>query len=451
MKSKELKFSQIHDIFGVRIIIDNVDLCYRALGCVHNLYKPIPGRFKDYVAIPKSNGYQSLHTSVLGPHNLPIEFQIRTNEMHDLAQSGIAAHWLYKRSPSISKLSREQQWLNNLLDIQKQSGNPTEFLGSIKEDLNPGKVYVFSSKGDIIELPKKSTLIDFAYAIHTDLGNNFASGTVDGDIKPPNTILKNGQRVIIEKSKDSKPDPSWLNFVTSVKARTSIRNFLRNIHKTDAINLGQRLLKSSLKELDVSLKDIPNKTLMYILSEYKFNSLDDLYREIGLGNVIPKLVALRMAPSFKKNNKETSFDIEGSEGLVMSYAKCCYPLPGDNIVGHISQGKGIVVHRSSCKSIKQQKDKRDYIDLRWSGDVDNYFNASIMVEVENVRGVLAQVSSIIAQSNHNIESVNYTDTHEAGHNMMVFVISAENVNQINKLLVRLNKINNVYRAERKRS
>ena len=451
MKSKELKFSQIHDIFGVRIITDSVDLCYRALGCVHNLYKPIPGRFKDYVAIPKSNGYQSLHTSVLGPHNLPIEFQIRTNEMHDLAQSGIAAHWLYKRSPSISKLSREQQWLNNLLDIQKQSGNPTEFLGSIKEDLNPGKVYVFSSKGDIIELPKKSTLIDFAYAIHTDLGNNFASGTVDGDIKPPNTILKNGQRVIIEKSKDSKPDPSWLNFVTSVKARTSIRNFLRNIHKTDAINLGQRLLKSSLKEFDVSLKDIPNKTLMYILSEYKFNSLDDLYREIGLGNVIPKLVALRMAPSFKKNNKETSFDIEGSEGLVMSYAKCCYPLPGDNIVGHISQGKGIVVHRSSCKSIKQQKDKRDYIDLRWSGDVDNYFNASIMVEVENVRGVLAQVSSIIAQSNHNIESVNYTDTHEAGHNMMVFVISAENVNQINKLLVRLNKINNVYRAERKRS
>ena len=234
MKSKELRFSQINDIFGVRVVTDSVDYCYRALGCIHNLYKPIPGRFKDYIAIPKSNGYQSLHTTVLGPHNLPLEVQIRTKEMHHLAQSGIAAHWLYKTVPSITNLSREQQWLNNLLDIQKQSGNPTEFLGSIKDDLNPGKVYVFSSKGEIIELPKKSTLVDFAYTIHTDLGNKYLSGSVDGELKPPNTILKNGQRVVIEKSEIAKPDPSWLNFVTSVKARNSIRNYLRSIHESDA-------------------------------------------------------------------------------------------------------------------------------------------------------------------------------------------------------------------------
>ena len=241
MKSKELKFSQIHDIFGVRIVTDSVDLCYRALGCIHNLYKPIPGRFKDYIAIPKSNGYQSLHTAVLGPHNLPMEFQIRTHDMDKLAQSGIAAHWFYKTKSSISKLSREQQWLNNLLDIQKQAGNPTELLGSIKEDLNPGKVYVFSSKGHIIELPKKSTLIDYAYSIHTDLGNKYSAGIVDGELKPPNTVLKNGQRIIIKKGDVSNPDPAWLNFVISVKARTSIRNYLRSIHETDAISLGEKL------------------------------------------------------------------------------------------------------------------------------------------------------------------------------------------------------------------
>ena len=451
MKSKELKFSQIHDIFGVRIITESVDFCYRALGCIHNLYKPIPGRFKDYIAIPKSNGYQSLHTSVLGPHNLPMEFQIRTDDMHQLAEAGIAAHWFYKTKSSINKLSRQQQWLNNLLDIQKQSGNPTEFLGSIKQDLNPGKVYVFSSKGEIIELPKKSTLIDFAYSIHTDVGNKYLSGKVDGETRPPNTILKNGQRIVIKNSVKSKPDPAWLNFVISVKARTSIRNYLRSIHASDAIKLGKKLLQSSLEELNVSLEDVPKKTLEFILSEHKYKSIEDLYKSIGLGNKIPKLIALRMAPSFKKIDRASPYDIEGSEGLVMSYAKCCHPVPGDLIVGHTSQGKGIVVHRSSCKSINRTKLDSESIELRWSENVDNNFNASIMIEVENQRGVLARVSSVIAQSEHNIESVNYTDSHETGHNRMVFVVSVKNIIQLRKLLDKLKKIKNVFRAERKRS
>ena len=451
MKSKELKFSQIHDIFGVRIVTDSVDLCYRALGCIHNLYKPIPGRFKDYIAIPKSNGYQSLHTAVLGPHNLPMEFQIRTYDMDKLAQSGIAAHWFYKTKSSISKLSREQQWLNNLLDIQKQAGNPTELLGSIKEDLNPGKVYVFSSKGRIIELPKKSTLIDYAYSIHTDLGNKYSSGTVDGELKPPNTILKNGQRIIIKKADVSNPDPAWLNFVISVKARTSIRNYLRSIHETDAISLGEKLLKACLEELQVSIYDVPKKTLEFILSEHKYRTINELYKEIGLGNKIPKLIALRMAPSFKKTESNISYDIEGSEGLVMSYAKCCYPIPGDMIVGYPSQGKGIVVHRSNCKSIRHTKPNDETIDLQWSESVDNNFSASIMIEVENQRGVLAEISAVVAQSNHNIESVNYVDSRITGHNTMVFVISVKNTNQLKKLLDKLKKIKNVFKAERKKS
>jgi len=451
MKSKELKFSQIHDIFGVRIITESVDLCYRALGCIHNLYKPIPGRFKDYIAIPKSNGYQSLHTAVLGPHNLPMEFQIRTSDMDYLAQSGIAAHWVYKSKTSISKLSREQQWLNNLLDIQKQAGDPTELLGSIKEDLNPGKVYVFSSKGQIIELPKKSTLIDFAYSIHTDLGNKYLKGTVDGEFKPPDTILKNGQRIIIKKSEVSNPDPAWLNFVVSVKARTSIRNYLRNMHDTDAIKLGKKLLKTSLKELQVSINDVPKKTLEFILSELKYNNIDELFKEIGLGNKIPKLIALRMAPSFKKKNNNIAYDIEGSEGLVISYANCCHPIPGDMIIGYVSQGKGIVVHRSSCKSIKHTRPNEDNIELRWSENVDNNFSVSIIIEVENERGVLAQVSSVIAQNNHNIESVNYTDSHNTGHNTMLIIVSVKNTNHVKKLLDKIKKIKNVYKAERKRS
>ena len=451
MKLKELKFSQIHDIFGVRIMTESVDLCYRALGCIHNLYTPIPGRFKDYIAIPKSNGYQSLHTAVLGPHNLPMEFQIRTYDMDKLAQSGIAAHWFYKTKSSISKLSREQQWLNNLLDIQKQAGNPTELLGSIKEDLNPGKVYVFSSKGQIIELPKKSTLIDYAYSIHTDLGNKYSEGLVDGELKPPSTILKNGQRIIIKKSDISNPDPAWLNFVISVKARTSIRNYLRSIHETDAIRLGEKLLKGCLEELQVSLDDVPQKTLKFILSEYRYKTIDQLFKEIGLGNKIPKLIALRMAPSFKKTESSTAYDIEGSEGLVMSYAKCCHPIPGDMIVGYPSQGKGIVVHRNNCKSIKHTKPNDETIDLQWSESVDNNFSASIMIEVENQRGVLAEISALVAQSNHNIESVNYADSHDTGHNTMVFVISVKNTNQIKKLVDKLKKIKKVFKAERKRS
>ena len=283
------------------------------------------------------------------------------------------------------------------------------------------------------------------------MGNKYSSGKVDGEFKPPNTILKNGQRVVIEKSEIAKPDPSWLNFVTSVKARTSIRNYLRSIHESDAQKLGEKLLMSSLNEMEVSLNDVPSKTLNFILSEYKFKTIEELYVEIGLGNVIPKLIALRMAPSFKQDTSKTIYDIEGSEGLVMSYAKCCHPIPGDTIVGHITQGKGIVVHRSSCKSIRHIKRDKDNIELRWSENVDNLFSASIMVEVENVRGVLAQVSSVIAQSNHNIESVNYTDTHEAGHNMMVFVISVKSLNRLNKLIDKISKIKNVYRVERKRS
>ena len=458
MKLKEFKFSQINDLFGVRVISNTVDDCYRSLGIIHNLYTPVPGRFKDYIAIPKSNGYQSLHTSIIGPHGLPIEIQIRTKDMNILAESGIASHWFYKSKniPSLKNYTKEQQWITNLLSIQKDSGNPKDYLKSIKTDLHPGKVYVFTPKGNILDLPKRSTIIDYAYAVHTDLGNNYASSKVDDIPASPSTILKNGQRVEILVDKKFIPDPGWLNFVVTEKARHSIRAYLKSIKKNDAIALGKKLLDYSLKDFDIQLNDIPKKTLNIVLQEYSCETIDDLYAEIGLGNSIAKLVAMRIAPTdmpLKETGaSNTDIQIRGTEGLVVSYAKCCYPIPGDPILGHISQEKGVVVHRQKCRSLNHMKKSSDEtLDLSWADNVDDTFSASIKVEVENVRGVLAMISAQIAQNDSNIESVTYDDTKTTGHNIMVFVISINGVKELNKLIKKLKKNSNILNAERKRS
>ena len=458
MKLKEFKFSQINDLFGVRVISDSVDDCYRSLGVIHNLYTPVPGRFKDYIAIPKSNGYQSLHTSIIGPHGLPIEIQIRTKDMNILAESGIASHWFYKskNTPSLKNYTKEQQWITNLLSIQKDSGNPKEYLKSIKADLHPGKVYVFTPKGNILDLPKRSTIIDYAYAVHTDLGNNFASAKVDNLPVSPSTILKNGQRVEISINKKYRPDPSWLNFVVTEKARHSIRASLKSIKKNDAIALGRKLLKYSLKDFDIDIDDVPTNTLKIVLQEYSCETINDLYAQIGLGNSIAKLIAMRIAPiempARNSNVSNKDIQIRGTEGLVVSYAKCCYPIPGDPIIGHISQEKGIVVHRESCRSFNHKKKPSDEtLDLSWAENVDDTFSASIKVEVENVRGVLAMISSQIAQNDSNIESVTYDDTKETGHNIMVFVISINGVKELNKLIGKLKKNSNILNVERKKS
>ena len=457
MKLKEFKFSQINDLFGVRVITKSVDDCYRSLGIIHNLYTPVPGRFKDYIAIPKSNGYQSLHTSIIGPHGLPIEIQIRTKDMNILAESGIASHWFYKSKniPSIKNYTKEQQWITNLLSIQKDSGNPKEYLKSIKADLHPGKVYVFTPKGNILDLPKRSTIIDYAYSVHTELGNNYASAKVDDLPVSPSTILKNGQRVEISIDKSYRPDPSWLNFVVTEKARHSIRASLRSIKKKDAIALGKKLLKYALKDFEIQIGDIPENTLKIILQEYSCKTINDLYTEIGLGNIIAKLIAMRISPTeMPTKNSKTSNDIQirGTEGLVVSYAKCCYPIPGDAILGYISQEKGIVVHRQTCRSINHMKKQSDEtLDLSWAENVDDMFSVSIKIEVDNVRGVLAMISSQIAQNDSNIESVTYDDTKETGHNIMVFVITISDLKELNKLIRKLKKNPNILSVERKKS
>ena len=455
MKQKELSFTDIHDVFGVRIICPDVDSCYRSLGIVHNSYTPIPGRFKDYIAIPKSNGYQSLHTSILGPHGLPIEIQVRTKEMDIMAQTGIASHWFYKSKdrPLIKNYTQEQQWITNLLTIQKDSGNPQEYLKSIKADLHPGKVYVFTPKGKIIELPKKSTIIDYAYAIHTDVGNNFYSAKLDDKTVSVNTTLKSGQRVEIITKQSIRPDPSWLNFAVTEKARHSIRASLKLIKKKDAIILGERLLKNSLKAFNIDIKEIPKKTLNMVLQEYKCQNVEDLFCEIGLGNRIAKLVSIRVAPSenLPKTKKPSGVSIKGTEGLVLSFARCCYPIPGDNILGHISQEKGIVVHKHDCRSIRKDKKATDEkIDLSWDENAEEQFNACIKVEVENQRGVLASISSEISQYESDIVSVRYDDSKQTGHNIMIFVITIPGIKALDKLIKNLKKKDNVLRVERKR-
>ncbi len=456
MKQKELSLGEIHDVFGVRVICQNVDSCYRALGTVHNTYTPIPGRFKDYIAIPKSNGYQSLHTSILGPHGLPIELQIRTKEMDVMAQAGIASHWFYKSKdkPLIKNYTQEQQWITNLLTIQRDSGNPQEYLKSIKADLFPGKVYVFTPKGQILELPKKSTIIDYAYSIHTDVGNNFSSAKVDDKLVSANTVLKSGQRVEIITKKSIRPDPSWLNFVVTEKARHSIRAALKLIKKKDAKILGKRLLQNSLRGFGININEIPKKTLNIVLQEYKCENIDELYCEIGLGNRIAKLVSMRVAPRENTNEKTKSVgvNIRGTEGLVLSFAKCCYPIPGDNIIGHISQEKGIVVHRYTCKSIRKDKKANDEtLDLSWDETINDSFNACIKVEVENQRGVLAAISSEISQYESDIISVRYDDSKQTGHNIMVFVITIFDSKALDKLIRNLRKNDNVLHVERKRA
>ena len=457
MKLKEVNFSHINDVFGVRIIVASTDDCYRSLGIIHNLYTPVPGRFKDYIAIPKSNGYQSLHTSIIGPHGLPIEMQIRTKDMNILAESGIASHWFYKSkgTPSLENYTKEQQWITNLLSIQRDSGNPKEYLESIKADLHPGKVYVFTPKGNILELPKRSTIIDYAYAVHTDVGNNYAFAEVDGLPVSANTILKNGQRVEINTKKNLRPDPGWLSFVVTEKARHSIRASLKLIKRNDAIELGRKLLESSFNDFGIKLSEIPEKTLKIVLEEYSCHIIEDLYAEIGLGNRIAKLVAMRISPTdmvSKNIGPSSGIQIRGTEGLVISYAKCCFPIPGDSIIGYISQEKGIVVHRQVCRSIKRTKKTQETtLDLLWDENIDDSFNACIKVEVENVRGVLALISSQIAQNDCNIESVTYDDTKETGHNIMVFIVSVVDIKILTKLVNKLKKNEHVLNVERKKS
>jgi len=416
MKQKKLSFKQLTDVFGVRIMTESEDDCYRVLGVVHNLYKPLPGRFKDYLAIPKTNGYQSLHSSLFGPHGVPIEVQIRTTGMDHFAESGIAAHWIYKEGEysTTTAQNRALEWLKNLLEMQQKSGSSQEFLESVKVDLFPDEIYVFTPTGEIKKLPRGSTVVDFAYAVHTDVGHNCVAARIDNRMLPLSSKLYNGQTIEIISSDASRPHPSWLDFVITAKARTNIRHFLKSLQAAEAVSLGQRLLQQSINHIVGRDEPITQERLDRVLSQYRMTDQNDLMAQIGLGNRNPSLVAKAMYDI--EDDNSTSFDesgkplaIKGTEGMVVSFAKCCRPVPGDAIIGHMSTGKGIVVHQQRCRNMAETSTNNRHLSVQWSEYVEGEYLAFLRIDVTNQRGVLANLATTIANASSNIEHVNLTE------------------------------------------
>lgn len=417
MVRKRRPFAEVFDVYAFRIIGESVDDCYRALGIVHNLYKPIPGRFKDYIAVPKANGYQSLHTVLAGPFGQPLEIQVRTRAMHHLAEAGIAAHWLYKSEQELAPYSqaRAHEWLQDLLEIQQSAGDSLEFLDNLKVDLFQREVYVFTPKGQIIKLPRNATVVDFAYAVHTHVGNTCVSARVDRQLAPLQTILQNGQTVEIITAPWARPNPLWLSFVVTAKARAAIRNHLRHFKVQEGIALGLRLLEKELENLGLKYEDISEPQLQLLLKALDITSLDDLLEDIGFGNRLPMLVARQLAEvgdhketsdSTLKRPSMTPLIIKGTEGMVVNLAKCCRPIPGDPIIGFFNPGKGLVIHLTECKNIEELRKRQvNWIDVQWDKQATGEFPALIRLELMNQVGTLAKVASTISRMRANIENV----------------------------------------------
>jgi guanosine-3',5'-bis(diphosphate) 3'-pyrophosphohydrolase len=410
MRRKKVSLNEIVDVYGFRIVVDSTDTCYRTLGVVHSVYKPMPGRFKDYIAIPRANGYQSLHTTLFGPNGTPLEVQIRTTEMHQVAESGIAAHWQYKDSDDSARTysDRAREWLQQLVEIQ-QGGNSEEFLESVKVDLFPDKVYVFTPKGDIRRLPRGSTCVDFAYAVHTDVGNRCVAAKVDRRLVPLRTPLRNGQTVEVITAKGATPNPSWINFVVTAKARASIRQYLKSLKRSEAVDLGRRLLNQALEEFSLTLRKIPAEAIDAVVRDLGLRNEDDLYEKIGLGERVAPFIARRLLPPDADTTQEVPagpLAIAGTEGLVVTFARCCFPIPNDPILANVSTGRGVVIHREACGNLstfRKQPDK--WISVTWRPAVDRLFHVEIKVEVTNKMGVLAQVASAISGTQTNIDRV----------------------------------------------
>lgn len=453
MREQKLSFSEVYDVYAFRLLVDSVDTCYRCLGVVHNLYKPVPGRFKDYIAIPKSNGYQSLHTILFGPYGVNIEVQIRTQEMNDVAESGIAAHWLYKTGASYDRKGahkRAREWLQNIMEIQQTAGNPEEFLEHVKIDLFPESVYVFTPKGNIIELPRGATAVDFAYAIHTDVGNTCIGVRINKRLAPLGTQLENGQIVKVIRGKTPNPNPQWLNFVVTARARSNIRHYLKSLQTTEAITFGKRLLIRELSAFSINFEDIPQALKLSVIEEYKLESEDELLAEIGLGNRLAPLVARKLIP-LQINEKELKPEkldsnpivIKGTEGLVISFPKCCRPIPGDPIIGYVTAGRGIVVHVHNCKNVNDYHNQPEkWVDVEWENKIKHELPCRLSMDVTNQRGMLATIASAIAEVNANILNVDITDKDDR-YSRIKFLIEVENRRHLAHVMRRLHRIKHV--------
>ncbi len=413
MKEKHRSFGEIMDVYAFRIIVDNVDTCYRVLGAVHNYYKPVPGRFKDYIAIPKANGYQSLHTSLLGMHAVPIEIQIRTEEMEAMANNGIAAHWLYKMDQEDGTHHRAREWVKGLLELQKHAGNSLEFIENVKTDLFPDEIYLFTPKGNILTLPHGATPVDFAYAVHTDVGHACVACRIDRRLAPLSEKLTSGQTVEVITAPGARPNPGWLSFAVSGKARSNIRHFLKHQQRSDSEALGTRLLSKALAALETTMDMVSQDQLEKLLREYRHETLADLYAEIGIGNRLASAVARQLLPAVTGSNpagRGPELVVSGREDAVITCARCCHPIPGDPIVGHISSGRGMVIHREGCNNIAEfAQDPSKCVHLRWDDQVVGEFTVDLRLECGNERGVLAMVATTITNAEAGIERMSVED------------------------------------------
>jgi RelA/SpoT family (p)ppGpp synthetase len=456
MRNKQRPFEEVVDVFAFRIVVDRIDTCYRVLGVAHNLYKPIPGRFKDYIAIPKNNGYQSIHTLLFGPQGVPIEIQIRTLEMQHVAESGIAAHWMYKSGGGgVSPQALAGDWLRNLVEMQRGSGDSMEFLEHVKVDLFPDEVYVFTPRGDIQELPVGATVVDFAYAIHSGLGNRCVAARIDRRMAPLRTPLRSGQTVEIITAPRAMPNAGWLNFVVTGKARANIRAYLKNLQRQEAESLGRRLLNAELSVQGLDLDRLPSPRVTAYLERAKLPDLAALLVEVGLGNRLPVLVVRRLmgeevadATLDDELGKGRKLDIKGTEGMVVNYGRCCRPIPGDPIAGLFNPGKGIVVHRQGCRNLGDfHRHKDQWLDLEWSSEPSGEFVTEIRVDVGNQRGVLASLAAGIAELGSNIENIQSRE--KDGHNTSLdFLVTVRDRAHLARIMRRLRQIPMVMRIQR---
>jgi len=453
MLRKHVHLTDIVDVFGIRIAVPDVDSCYRVLGLAHQLYKPMPGRFKDYIAIPRVNGYQSLHTTLFGPNGLPLEVQIRTEEMDKVAERGVAAHWQYKAvdKRTYSTEERAREWLAGLMEMQ-HSANSEEFLETVKVDLFPDKVYVFTPKGDIMRLPRGATAVDFAYAVHTDVGNRCVAAKIDRRLVPLKTALGNGQTVEVITARGARPNPNWVNFVATAKARNAIRAYLKNLRRDEARELGRRLLSQALRPYSVSLRRLSKTRVGSLLAELGVEDIGTLYEQLGLGERLAPVVAGMLAQDSGGEDSEIArrrkpLEIAGTEGLVVNYARCCYPIPGDEIVGFMSSGRGIVIHRTICGNLAEyRKQPSKWIPVDWKNDVEGEFLSEIQVRTLDRVGLLAEVAGRISATHTNIDHVR-VDT-EGDASALLFRLKVRDRKQLARALRNIRTTPGVVRVTR---
>jgi len=463
MREKRYTFAQVFDIYGARVLVADKARCYAAMGVLHDLYKPIPGKFKDYIAIPKANGYQSLHTTLFGPFGTPLEAQIRTHDMHRVAEAGVAAHWLYKSGGALDleEAQREtSKWLQSLLEIQSESRDSKEFLEHVKGDLFPEEIYVFTPKGKIMALPRGATAVDFAYGVHTDIGHHCVAARINYELLPLRTELKNGDHVEILTAPTARPNPSWLAFVATGKARSRIRHFLKGLQQKESAALGERLLAQALATLKVEPESITWERWEALAREYGAKSQLDILADIGIGKRLSFVVAQALTRTGAKGAADASpppakagaLSLRGVEGIAIMYAKCCRPVPGDAVLGQFRKGQGLTVHLRDCPSLKRQRiDQVEIVDIEWAPDVQGVFDAGVRLVVSDRRGLLADLATAIADAEANIDSVSMERPDGGSVIAMFFGVQVRDRRHLAQVMRAMRRVPDVKRLGRART